>query len=159
MRPTTTNSPAGGMSGWPGTANLSVPTTSGLNALQDRTRMGASPMQNGGSLPGKGGGSTLQPAPGGAGGNALAGLFMGNSPAVAGPAPSPLPVITQPREPIIGMPPERRPLPPTAPQQPAPLPRFGTLGELRGYMIQNPGKLSPEQVNQWKRVLQSRGGR
>ena len=155
MRPTTTNSPAGGMLGWAGTANPSDPTMSRLSGgSQDRPIAGASPLTNGGGLPGKGGGSTLQPTPGGAGGSALASLFMGNAPAVAGQTATTLPDIVQPRAPIIGMPPERRPLPPT-PQTPAPLPQFRNIGDVLAFARANPGRLTPEQLQNYKRLFNS----
>jgi hypothetical protein len=154
MRPTTTNSPAGRMLGWGGTANPSAPTMTRLNALQDRPPPSALP-SGGGTLPGKGSGSTLQPVAGG--GNALASLFMGNTPAMSAQPAATLPAITQPRGPIIGMPPERRPLP-QMPQTPPPLPHFNNLADLMGYTFRNPGKLSPEVVNMWKRSLQRTGG-
>ena len=80
MRPTVTNSPAGGMSGWPTTGNPSDPTMSRLNPLHAGASTNATP-SGGGTLPGKGGSSTLQPVAGG--GNALASLFMGNAPRTA----------------------------------------------------------------------------
>lgn len=168
MRPTTTNSPAGGISATGkggGMTNVPAGRAADGQAIGGSRQSASGPVGSfqGSGLAGSNSGGRLPPwASGGGAGNvgrnALAALFMGNPPASTGQLPGMPPAITQPRPPIVEMPPGRRPFTPTAPQPPAPLPRFGTLNELRGYMIQNPGKLTVEQISQLRRGLQPRGG-
>lgn len=74
------------------------------------------------------------PAAGGmSGGFDLAKLFAGNAPASGGMPAAPLPQITQPQRPNIGLPPSRPlPQPPVAmPQQPAPPRKMTFLEKLQ----------------------------
>ena len=86
----------------------------------------------------------------------LATLFRINTPAVQ---PGRLPTIIQPRQPVIEPPPTRRPLPLTPIAQPAPLPRFESMGQLLGFVRANPGSMSDELINNWRRSLRNSWGR
>jgi hypothetical protein len=88
----------------------------------------------------------------------LAALFRSNTPITPGVQPATLPVITQPRLPIIEPPPPRRPLPSAPAAQPAPLPRFQSMGQLLGYVRANPGRMSDELINNWRRSLKNNWG-
>jgi hypothetical protein len=88
----------------------------------------------------------------------LAALFRGNAPAAPAVQPGILPTITQPRRPIIEPPPPRRPLPTAPAAQPTPLPRFETMGQLLGFVHANPGRMSDELINNWRRSLKNNWG-
>ena len=89
----------------------------------------------------------------------LAALFRTSVPAVPVVQPGRLPTITQPQRPVIEPPPPRRPLPPAPVVQPTPLPRFETMGQLLGFLRANPGRMSDELINNWRRSLKRSGGR
>jgi hypothetical protein len=89
----------------------------------------------------------------------LAALFGTNMPAAPTVQPGVLPTITQPRRPIIEPPPPRRPLPTAPTVQPTPLPRFQSMGQLLGFVRANPGAISAEIINNWRRSLKRSGGR
>jgi len=72
--------------------------------------------------------------------------------------PARLPTITQPQAPIIEPPPPRRPLLPTPTVQPAPLPRFQSMGQLLAFARANPGRMSDELINNWRRSLKDNWG-
>jgi len=104
----------------------------------------------------KGGGGAMQPQ----GGNqALASLFRNNQPAAPGGGGQMLPQIMAPQTPNIGMPPRPQMPVQTAPIQQQAQPQFGSVANLMRYTHDNPGKLSPEVANMWKRSLQRQGGR
>jgi hypothetical protein len=83
----------------------------------------------------------------------LAALFRANAPAAPAGQPTTLATITQPRMPVIEPPPPRRPLTSTPTPEPATIPRFQSMAELLTFVHGNPGRLSDEQINSWKRAL------
>lgn len=106
----------------------------------------------------KGSGGAMQPGGSKMGGPDLAALFRGNQATAPGGMPTMTPQIMAPQTPNIGMP-QRQAMPVQTPQRQAQAPSFGSVSDLMKYTHANPGKLSPEMANMWKRSLQRNGGR